>query len=95
MLRLTGLDQYIADNELIFLGDGGYHHYRIITPSSIPHHMQGAQKDERSDVEVMIGCSKTFQFASGVVRHSPEIQQEGLIVVYNLTDIKLSGGVPE
>jgi len=87
------MDTYIEENQLRFLGDGGYHHHRIITPTSVPAELEKIQKDERSVVEVVIGLGKCFEAAGGIFRQSPELQKFALTVVYNLVQIKLDGSV--
>jgi len=95
MFRLTGLDQYIEDNNLNLLADGGYRHHRLVTPRDVPHALEAAQKDERSQVETSIGVAKGFAFASDVVRHSPEVQEVGTMIVYELAHIKVADVLPE
>jgi len=95
MFRLTELDKHIEENDLYLLADGGYRHHRLITPATVPRSMEATQKDERSLVETSIGVAKGFSFAADVVRHSPEIQEVGTMVVYELAHIKIADVLPD
>lgn len=61
LMRLTGIDLFIEMLKIFLLGDGGYHHPRIITPSTVPCSLEQYQKDERSVVEIVIGLAKGFE----------------------------------
>jgi len=74
MLKLTEIDTYLEQNNLRFLGDGGYHHHRIIRPDDVPFELEQVQKDERSAVEIVIGLAKGFELAAGTFRQSLELQ---------------------
>lgn len=89
LMKLTELEAFMEKYNLKFLGDGGYHHYRIVTPESVPAELEQLQKDERSVVEIIIGLVKGFEVAAGTFRQSPELQQFTLAVVYELTQLKL------
>ncbi len=93
MLTLTGMSDHIGENDILLLGDGGYHHHHIITPSNVPYIQEQDQKDERSVVEVAIGVNKHNAIASEVVRHSPELHQQALMITYGLTQNKLADGI--
>lgn len=89
MLSLTGLNKHIEENDIYLLGDGGYSHHRIITPSDVPAELEQVQKDERSSVEALIGFNKGNGLARDVVRHPPELHQQSLMVTYELSQLKL------
>ncbi len=84
-MKITEVDSLIEHLQLRVFGDGGYHHYRIITPEAVPAVLEQVQKNERSGVEIVIGLAKGFQVACGVFRHSPKLQEYVLAIVYNLT----------
>ena len=90
VLLLTETDQLLHKHRIKFLGDGGYHHSRIVTPESVPILMEQQQKDERSVVEVVIGLGKGFAIAADKCRQSPELHQYALSVVYQLVQLKMN-----
>jgi hypothetical protein len=94
MFSLTELREYIEEHEIYLLVDGGYHHHRLIGPSNVPARVEMIQKDERSEIEVIIGMTKGFRFAGDVVRHSPEVQEVGLMINYECANIKLTDTLP-
>lgn len=85
MMNLTEINKYIINNELTWAADNGYHHSNLIVPSNdYSKKINDWLKGLRSVVEVTAGSAKNFEFASSKVRQTPEVQELGLRVIYNL-----------
>lgn len=84
------MSQRIADEQLLLLGDGGYNHYRIVSPDDdLPKSWNQQQKSLRSVVEVVAGMVKHFETAGARFRQSPEFHEITLMCDYQLTNIIL------
>lgn len=90
MFNRTEFGTYLAENGLKWLADGGYKNINLITPDKyLPVVWNNEQKKLRSIVEVVIGFVKLYLFAGQRVRVAPELQELGLMVCYQLTQIIL------
>ncbi len=92
-MKIIEVDSLIEHLQLRVFGDGGYHHYRIISSEAVPAVLKQVQKDERSGVKIVIGLVKSFQVACGVFYHSSKLQEYVLAIVYNLTQLKMDDNI--
>lgn len=84
------MKEFIEQQQINILRDGGYHHHRIISPDESKEiDWNQTQKSLRSVVETAIGLTKNYQVAGGKFLGTPELQQLGLLAIYQLTNIML------
>jgi hypothetical protein len=91
MLGLTGMKEFLFNNDIKLLADGGYSNLRLVVPdenrSSQWNH---EQKNLRSVVETAIGYVKSWNAASDTFRQSPQHQILALNCIYHMAQRKLS-----
>jgi len=94
MLNLTGLSQWISDNNEFLFADRGYHHPNLITPTSNDSTdnilWNNRHYGIRSAVETVFKRVKDFQIAGSTpFRQSVAFQRIVLMVIYQLVAKKL------
>ena len=68
----------------------GYSHCQLVTPSYYKNkNWNNTQKSTRAVVETVIGLVKHWEVAHVVFRGAPETQALALMIVYQLTALKL------
>lgn len=81
--KLTSMDIFLENNALFWLGNKGYHHHRVITPTEQQGQVWNNQ--QKGLLEVIIGLIKNYVFAAEVVRLSLMLQACLLLLIYELT----------
>ena len=90
MLILTGMKDFLVDNDLYWLADSGYSNTHLVTSSDkMPITWNHQQKGMRSIADTVIGFVKRFSLAAMTFRQSPELQQVSLMVIYQLANKRL------
>ena len=90
LFNKSGVRSKLVIEKKKLLGDGGYHHRLLITPDSKKSKFWNkTQKDHRSIVEIVIGYIKTWGVANSTVKHSIEIHEMALWVIYQLAAWRL------
>lgn len=80
---LTKIGELLERHNIKLLGDGGYHHYLLVTPDiTKSQEWNNKQKSLRSCVETVAFIAKCWEFAASKVRVNPELQQVGLMSIY-------------
>jgi len=85
VFNLTVKD-WIEEHNIVGIADRGYSHSHLVTPEDLPEETRWIQASQRSIVEIMIGMCKNWEFASGRVCLSPEMQCMGLKIVYEIVN---------
>lgn len=88
--RLSGIDAFLAENNMFLLADGGYSDIKLVTPDrERDQEWNEIQKKKRSVVEMVFARVKSFFVAAIKCRHSPEMQTHALRIVYTCANASL------
>lgn len=90
MFILTKMKEFMHTMGVKWLADSGYSFELLVTPD--PNQSKSwndMQKALRSVVEVSIGMVKLYAFAAERVQVTPEVQELGILVCYQLTNIRM------
>jgi hypothetical protein len=88
MYIMSGMKQFLVDNRLMLLADGGYGHKEtLITPDENKNkRWRLNQQSMRSVVETVIGLVHTWEAATSKFQSTPELQQVALMCIYELVN---------
>jgi hypothetical protein len=85
MLELTGMKDFLYQNQVKLLADGGYRYMNLVTPDETRGvAWNNTQMGLRPVVETVIGYVKGWDAAAATFRHAPEIQQLALACIYEI-----------
>jgi len=90
MLAITRAKELLFEMNIKLLADKGYHHTHLITPTvQQAATWNNTQKGLRSIVERVFGYNILWRFNATKVKLCPELQELGILITYQLTNMML------